>query len=303
MTRLLVTGGSGFIGSGVLQQLAARGIETIALGRRKPAIGTVAFCAADLLTEDVTPQLRALKPTHLLHLAWEARPGYYRTAPENADWQAASLRLAKAFAAAGGEHIVFAGSCAEYRAAPADSLGNFDEYAAPPADDCAYAIAKRETEEELAALAAAQHMRFASGRVFYIYGPGEPAAKLVSSICRGLAAGTPVPLSAGTDVVDYIYKDDVSRALVELALSGVAGPVNIGSGRGVAVREIAETLGRLSGRADLLQFGQIPMNRPPVRIVAATRRLSDTLGFTPATALEDGLAACYNDWRNSTTDP
>ena len=71
-----------------------------------------------------------------------------------------------------------------------------------------------------------------------------------------------------------------------------AGAVNIGSGEGVAVREVVETLGRLAGRPELIELGAVP--RPegdPPEIVADTSRLRDEVGWAPEVALEAGLAS------------
>jgi nucleoside-diphosphate-sugar epimerase len=205
--------------------------------------------------------------------------------------------LARAFHLSGGQSFTLAGSCAEY----APSAAVCDEFGTPPADDCAYSVCKTATARLLASLARDAGTRFCCGRIFYPYGPGEPAGKLVASICRALAAGQTVPLTSGEDVVDYIFAGDVARALVRLALSGLSGPVNIGSGQGVRVRDIAARLGEIAGRPELLQFGTVPLGREPVRIVAATARLTRELGFQPQVALDQGLRACYAAWQAAAT--
>jgi nucleoside-diphosphate-sugar epimerase len=294
--RIVLTGATGFIGTQVLDELMRRGAEIHAFSRRPPEperrAGLV-WHRADLVATVPTALLEAIRPSHCLHLAWEATPGRYRTARENYDWAASTLRLARAFYGAGGQSFTMAGSCAEYAPSPEFC----DESSTPLADDCAYAVCKVETARLVAALARDAAARFACGRIFYIYGPGEPPGKLVATLCRGLAGGQAVPLTSGADVVDYIFHLDVARALVRLALSGLSGPVNIGSGHGIRVRDLAMRLGEIAGRPELLQFGTVPLGREPVRIVAATARLNGELGFQPGVGLDDGLRACYEYWR------
>jgi nucleoside-diphosphate-sugar epimerase len=292
--RILVTGGSGFIGSSVLQELSRRGIETHALSRTPPPSeprANITWHACDLLS--APPILTNIQPTHCLHLAWEATPNYYRTAVENYDWAAASIRLARAFFATGGTSFTMAGSCAEY----ARTTDVCDEVTTPDAGDCAYALCKSETARIIASLAQDIGAKFSCGRIFYAYGESEAAAKLIATLCRGLASGAEIPLTEGSDVVDYIFHTDVAHALIELCLSEVSGIVNIGSGEAVLVRDIAAALGELSGRPELLQFGKVPMNRPPVKIVAATHRLFHEVGYQPQVPLKVGLRRCYNSGR------
>ncbi len=99
--RVAVTGGGGFIGREAVAALQARGAEVHLLGRAPATLGVTPH-VIDLLAEDPAPLLRAIAPTHLLHLAWYAEPGKFWQAPENLDWVAASLRLVQGFAAAGG---------------------------------------------------------------------------------------------------------------------------------------------------------------------------------------------------------
>ncbi len=297
MTRFLVTGASGFIGREVLNVLSRRGIETDAVSRRPPAAEErpgIAWHRADILQDDLSSLLEARRPTHLLHLAWEATPRVYRDSPANHDWAAASARLAQAFIKSGGKNFIFAGSCVSY-ALPAAFC---DERETPLADDCAYAVCKAQTERDLAALMDAAGGRFAAGRIFYAYGPDEPAGKFIRHVCEGLSSGAPVPLSEGADVLDYVYKTDVAEAFVALALSAVGGAVNVGSGEAVTVRDIAARLGEISGRSDLLAFGKVPANRAPVRIVANIGRLTGEVGYRPAVSLDQGLRACHAFWHD-----
>ena len=113
MKKVLVTGATGFVGRMALAPLVARGYEVHAVlhGPRVDAPG-VTWHEADLLA---SPELvRAIAPSHLLHLAWYAVPGKYWTSRENLRWVRASLALYDAFVAAGGTRVVMAGSSAEY---------------------------------------------------------------------------------------------------------------------------------------------------------------------------------------------
>lgn len=117
MKRVLVTGGSGFIGRQVWNPLRSRGFEIHATGRHPLADNPpgVVFHPVDLFDRaSHQALLERVKPDHLLHLAWYAEPGQYWDAPQNLAWLAATQSLVGAFCAAGGRRVVGAGSCAEY---------------------------------------------------------------------------------------------------------------------------------------------------------------------------------------------
>lgn len=293
--RLLVTGGSGFLGTEVLAELGRCGVECHAVSRHPPmpeARAGVTWHRVDLLTDATSSLLARIRPTHCIHLAWEATPGRYRQALESYDWVTATLRLARSFFSSGGRHLTMAGSCLEY-ALPATTC---DETGTPLGGDCAYAICKVETSRLLAALARDCGGSFANGRIFYLYGPSEPEGKLIRSICQGLLQGHPIPLTDGMDFVDFVYRSDAAKALVALTLAGLSGPFNIGTGRGVLVRDLATRLGEIAGRTELLQFGKVPLGREPVRIVAATNRLISEVGYRPVVDIDQGLHHCYEFW-------
>ena len=109
MNEVLITGATGLLGRHAAAALEGRGFRVHGLARKG------AEHAVDLFDSDaVRACLEAVRPSHLLHLAWITAPGRYWNAPENLEWQSASLDLVRAFHAAGGRRAVIAGSCAEY---------------------------------------------------------------------------------------------------------------------------------------------------------------------------------------------
>ena len=278
MKRVVVTGGSGFIGRETLAPLRERGFEVHRLDR------STGF---DLLRDDPTPVLAEIAPTHLLHLAWYAVPGKFWEAPENLDWVAASLRLARAFAAAGGKRITVAGSCAEY-----DWSGDhLDEAATPLCPATLYGTAKAVLFDLVTAAAPALGVSLGWGRVFFPYGPFEQAGRLLPDVIDGVRAGNRVPCSDGTQRRDFVHVEDVAAALVALLDSPVEGAINIASGTAVPVRKVVAAAAALAGDTSLIDFGARPRQQgEPAVMTAATARLSDEVGFHPRWSLAHGLA-------------
>lgn len=293
--KVLVTGASGFIGSHVLPLLVGGGHEVHAVDLASScAHQGVRLHTADLLTTSLPGLLREIQPSHLLHLAWHVPPGKFWTARENIDWLEASIRLLEAFAAAGGKRWVNAGTCAEY---DWTRTGVFHETDCGGAPATLYGVCK----SSLTAIAARRGEQLgvavATGRVFFPYGPGEPRERLVPSVIRSLLKGEPAACSEGSQARDYVFADDVASAFVALLESGCVGPVNIGTGAAVRVREIVETIGEIVGRPDLLRFGAIPSpTSEPAEITAGTAKLR-ALGWQPRHSLHDGLESSVEWWR------
>jgi nucleoside-diphosphate-sugar epimerase len=284
--RVLVTGASGFVGAHAVSALSARGFDVCALGRRPPD-EACAFHAVDLMDAGaVRAAISALRASHLLHLAWYAEPGLYWRAPANLDWVAASLGLVRAFREAGGERAVAAGTCAEYAWGPERLPED-----APCAPATLYGAAKDGTRRVLEAYARETGLSFAWGRLFFLYGPGEKAGRLVSDAVRALTAGQRFATSPGHQRRDFSHVADVAGAFAALVGGTVTGPVNVGSGEAVPVRAILERIGRLTGRPDLIDFGAraLPAGEPAC-IEADVARLRGEAGFHPRYDLDRGLA-------------
>jgi nucleoside-diphosphate-sugar epimerase len=299
MTRLLITGATGFLGEPAVRA-AVEHFEVHATARtlRDPLPSGVRFHACDLLGPGAAAGLiEAVRPTHLLHLAWIATPGAYWTAPDNHRWVDASKQLLLAFARCGGRRAVVAGTCAEYDWTAAGACREFDT---PTRPSTTYGRCKLELARWAAAFGRARGIGVAWARLFWLYGPREHPARLVPSVAKALLAGEAAPCSAGTQERDFLHTEDAAAALATLTRSAVTGPVNVASGEPVAVRAVVAHIGAACGRPDLIRFGErpTPAGEPP-RVVADVTRLRDELGWHPRVGLAAGLAETVAWWRTT----
>ncbi|MGC2854662.1 NAD-dependent epimerase/dehydratase family protein [Novispirillum sp. DQ9] len=298
MGRVLVTGATGYIGRHALAGLAARGFTPVVLGRSMPedAPPAAEWHRVDLLNAAaVRAAVAQARASHCLHLAWDVGAGFW-TAPSNLDWLAASLTLLRAFAEAGGERFVAAGTCAEYDWSVLDGTPVRED--APRRPHTLYGAAKNGLRDVVDRFGAAHGLSTAWGVVFHSVGPFERPGRLVPSIIAALDAGHEAPCSAGTQVQDVLDVRDLGEAFAALAVSPVSGAVNLGSGTGTPVAEIARRTAALCGRPDLLRLGALPTRSgEPAALVPDVGRLVGEVGFTPRHSLDDALTAAIAWWR------
>ena len=297
MSTVLVTGGTGFIGSHAVATLVARGLDVHAVRAARPAVEVegVTWHTADILDDrELTQLVEAVRPTHLLHLAWIATPGVFPNSTENFRWVQASLGLYRAFAEGGGGRIVTAGTSYEYDW----RYGYCSEAVTPLAPDSVYGACKKALGELVGVLAEREGLSSAWARVFFLYGPREYPERLVSSVILNLLGGTPAKCSHGEQIRDYLHVQDVADAFVSVLLSDVTGPVNIGSGSAVRLKSIVTAIGEKFDRLDLVELGAIPAreNDAPL-VVADVTRLTEEVGWRPAIGLDDGLDRTIAWWR------
>jgi nucleoside-diphosphate-sugar epimerase len=137
-------------------------------------------------------------------------------------------------------------------------------------------------------------------RLFFQYGPFEDARRLVPSVIGALLRGEQALVSEGRQVRDFLHVDDVAGAIVAVARSDIRGPVNVGSGQPVTVRDLVAEIGRLMGRSERIAYGARPQDpSDPPFICADNMRLVQNTGWRPRYDLERGLGDAIAWWAQS----
>jgi nucleoside-diphosphate-sugar epimerase len=285
MKRILVTGGSGFIGSATIPFLKERGFDVVA-----PASADMDMLDA----ESVTRAVRHIAPTHVLNFAWIATPGVYQESPDNERWKDACMHLFREAVANGATRVAGVGSCFEYTwpntpcvedSTPTDAATTF------------YGRCKNACREELMALAEEKGVSAAWPRIFFLYGPGEPEKKLIANVITTLLKGETAQCTHGNQVRDFSYVKDVGSAIAAIADSDVRGPVNVASGEAVALKDLIMTVARIIGTEDKVALGarEAPANEPPVIAADVTKLLST--GWTRTHTHEQALRETVAWWK------
>ena len=251
--------------------------------------------AADLADAEAAAALvQATAPSHILHAAWETRQPSYWNDPVNIEWVVATAAMAAAFARSGGQRFVQVGSCAEY-----------DWTSEPPLRD---GPATRYGKAKLAAFRAVEvagHDAFsaAEARIFWVYGPGENPARFIPLLCRSYAGGVTPTLGSGEQVRDLVFINDAAQALLLLLETDrVTGVVDIGTGAGTKLADVARHLAGLAGASET-GLRRIPDRPGDPELLVANGVTLASIGWMPTTSVSDGLghvfAACRDGFGKS----
>lgn len=256
--RVLLTGATGFVGKQVLRQLASHDVRLTVVVREgkqssledNSSIDTV-ILSPDLFAETAEWWASALQGIDtVIHCAWYAVPGLYLQSPKNLDCLQGTLNMAKGAALTGVRRFAGVGTCFEY-----DLSHGMLSVETPLKPLTPYASSKAAACMALSQWLPSQVIEFVWCRLFYLYGEGEDARRLVPYLRGKLAAGEPAELTSGNQIRDFMDVAEAGRLIVESALGAVQGPVNICSGVPITVRQMAENIADEYGRRDLLKFG------------------------------------------------
>lgn len=267
--KIIVTGATGFIGSNTIPLLKKLNYETYGISRN-------GWIPCDILNDnDIRKTMERIKPTHLLHLAWDVSDGYM-TSINNFDWLLRSQILIKSFAECGGKRVVIAGT----------GCGNQEAY---------YCACKHLLNESIKTYAAQAGLSYAYGKIFYLYGESERGNRLIPGMINSLLDNKPFTLRQN-NVGDYLYVKDVASALVTILNSDIEGDVDIGSGIAITSKAVLNEIYELIGTPYI--DSEVPKG---VTYLADTTRIEYELKWCPRYTLKQGLKETIDWWKELRT--
>ena len=303
MSTILVTGGAGYIGSHVVKELLYQGhkpivYDNLQTGHRKAVKDTI-FVEGDLTdSEKLRQTLHSYSIDSVMHFAADSLVGesvqdplkYFNNNVKN------SIQLLEILQGYGIKKFVFSSSAAVY--GEPKKIPISEDHPCAPTNP--YGETKWIFERVLQSFYETSKLDYISLRYFNAAG-ADPEGKLGEDhspethlIPIGLIAasngdsipifGTDYDTPDGTCIRDYIHVTDLAQAhilaLEKLEESGISGVYNLGNGNGYSVREVIETVKKITGKK-IVSVESPRRPGDPARLVASSEKIGEELGWVP----------------------
>ena len=297
--RILVTGGAGFLGSHLVDQLLLQGhhvtcVDNLFTGSQQNIRHLKTHDSFTFIEHDIVQPLH-IDVDEIYNLACPASPKHYQHDPiqtikANVIGAANMLDLADRL----GCRILQA-STSEVYGDPSESpqreayWGNVN----PIGPRSCYDEGKRCAETLFFDYHRERQVDIKVARIFNTYGPRMHHAdgRVVSNFIVQALSGDPITLyGAGSQTRAFCYVDDLIDGLSQMMRSDAAitGPINLGNPDEVSILALAQMIVEMTGSRSEITFAPLPKDDPKQRCPDISRARSE-LGWTPSTALEAGL--------------
>lgn len=274
-SRVFLVGGLGFVGMPILRKLLERGHKIRLLARNFDARcealleefpDNIEFLEGDCNLMSVEDYCAAMSGCErVLYCAWYTNPADYLSSTENLNYLAGALRCIQAIENSAVDHFAAIGTCLEY------DLGDWYVNAqSTERPETLYGVTKLSLKNMIAEVSASLDTSYAWYRLFHLYGDNEKAGRLYSDVIRSIKLDEPLALTSGEQIRDYTEITVVASMIVDALENRVEGVVNIGSGKGVSVRDFVSEVARKYDKLHLMQFGKRPDRPGDPRVVVAS---------------------------------
>ncbi len=307
MKRALITGGAGFIGSYLTEMLLDEGMEVICVDNFiTGSPDNIAHIDSDRLTfleRDVSKGLSDITESldYVLHFASPASPIDYMKYPVETLLVGSAGTHAALDLAVENNAVFMLASTSEVYGDPLSHpqqesyWGNVN----PIGPRSCYDEAKRYAEAAVMAYHRKHELDIRIVRIFNTYGPRmqiEDGRAVTNFICQALRGDDITVFGDGSQTRSFTFVSDLAKGIISLLFSDETAPVNIGNPREMTVKELAETVLKLTDSSSKIVHMPPLEDDPMVRRPDITRANS-LLGWNPAIELEEGLPTTIDYYR------
>ena len=294
--KILVTGGSGFLGRHTVSALLSKGVSPTILARNLPL--TIAGTPKEKLNcveinlldaPRLENFLENLRPDIIIHLAGitHSLPNQPESLEQN-NYQA-TVNLLDAARKVNAEKIIVTGTADEYGF---QKCPQTETMSAMPVSD--YAVSKNRAVKYALSLYQEYAAPIIILRPFTIYGTGQPVNMFVSQAVECAVSGSAFEMSKGEQKRDLLFVTDFAKAvLVSLETKHVEGEIfNVGGGQAIALRDLAEKIWKIAGADErLLKIGARHTSPKELHDTKADiSKIKELFNWQPEVSLEEGLA-------------
>ena len=309
--RILITGGAGFIGSHIADQLIAdrpaeiRILDNFVRGRRENLAWAMANGPITLVEGDIRDRTSVTEAMDGIDLVFHQAAIRITQCAEEPRLALevmvdGTFNVLEAAVTAGVQKVVAASSASVYGLA--DHFPTTERHH-PYNNRTIYGAAKCFNEGLLRSFSEMYGLRYVALRYFNVYGPRmdmhgvytEVFIRWMERIASGLP---PVMFGDGFQTMDFVHVADVARANIYAARAAVTDEVvNVASGHETSLKTVAETLLRAMGSSLRPEHAEERKVNPVPRRLADTRKGKALLGFKTTTTLEEGMQSLVKWWK------
>lgn len=291
--KVIVTGGTGFIGRQVVSRLLEGDAKVICLTRKKltsdnPNLNYIQ-CDLKSISRSVGKELRESigSVDYIIYLA-ASIPDFSEQAETMVGAKENTLDPLVNFLAIFGNlasKIVFTSTIDVYGKPPVESMVTEDTQVAP---DTPYAVAKLCSEYYLKFFCKKNEKKYVILRLSQVYGPNEPMLRVIPFIINSAISNDLFTLIGdGADKRRFIYVDDAARAIIQSLQYNKNNLFIISGNEDISIRQVILTVENVLSTK--LQVENIEANKKPVDILPVADKAVDSMGFQPEVSFREGI--------------
>jgi nucleoside-diphosphate-sugar epimerase len=286
--RILITGGNGFLGSYLADSLKTSGAE----------VHILKICSANHPNEHIAdlndlPALTRIVEKTDPHIIYHLAAVLNRERSFDHHEQImkvnyfGTINLLKALQKTAYENFIFTSTSEVYGSNPAPFHENQIPDPATP-----YSLSKIFAEQAIKTYSAIYNKNFTILRLFNIFGRNMPKSFFIPQLIHSLKENIPFDMTAGEQIRDFVYIDDVVSALIHAAdVEKPANDVfNVCSGKGTTLKDLAIILKHQINKDCIINFGKLPYRLNEIwNMVGDNSKTLNELGFSPQYTIEEAL--------------
>ncbi len=295
MDNILITGGTGFLGSWIVRVFCERGYSPNVLVRPESNIWRLSnLIGCNIIREDESTWkdvISALSPSIIIALDWSGVQNSDRNLDSQHQNTRRILEIANHATNVGIKHYIGFGSQAEL--GPTDNQITEFTKTNPTS---AYGKAKCVTRESLEEMFSKANINFTWGRIFSTYGQLDSPTWLIPQMILTMSENKTFDMTLGEQNWNYLHAYDFASSVLSIVLSGEGhGVINIASPRGIQIAEVGNLIQEKMKKSGLLKLGAIPYRDDQVMNLNPDVSKIQSLGWKQEIELKSGLHQMV-DW-------
>ena len=290
--KILLSGGSGFIGKNLLNFLSQNNENIMVIGRNLNSItiNKLNKLKLDLNNPDASyDEIIKYNPDVFVHLAWEGIPDYSEEICRKNYFNTVKL-IRMLVNSTSCSKIISTGSCWEYNDGKIIGKCKESETINPSK---AFSIYKNKVFQEVSKITKDKQITFNWLRLFYVYGPGQKENSIIPMLVNTFKNNKPINIKYPSNKNDFIYVGDVIRIIGEfISKDCLSGIYNVGTGKGIVIYELLKIIDNAINGNDNLAveyLKNIDINKKNESFFSCTKKLKKHFNNLEFVNIKDGI--------------